>query len=227
MSRPRGGANHCSVCGALNRTNRTHLEGMTRTEHEKGAISYCRRPNNSPSGGGGNAHTPRSAEARAADTSRREAWVGRLVTMPDATEWLVTKHINGSLYEVTSQSGTAIRHAAHPTEDSDWRWWSASEDGPRAPQPETPPMTRQEAMDALDEAVRDAVAQEDEAATMAPPTLESDRVEIEMLGARLEYEDGHMFVVFRVGREFFYGRLDKYEPPEFDPLDLIRKPEDE
>ena len=147
MSRPRGGANHCSECGALNRTNRTHLEGMTRTEHEKGAISYCRNPS----------------------------------------------------------------------------------DEPRDPPPKhqsTPPMTRQEAMDAMDEAVRDLVAQEDEAATMAPPTLESDRVEIEMLGARLEYEDGEMFVVFRVGREFFYGRLDKYEPPEFDPLDLIRK-EDE
>ena len=94
------------------------------------------------------------------------------------------------------------------------------------PQPDTPPMTRQEAMRAMDEAVEDLVAQEDEAATMAPPTEDSDTVRLEVLGARLEYEDGHLFVVFKVGPDYFSGRLDRYIPPEFDPLDLIRK-EDE
>jgi len=89
--------------------------------------------------------------------------------------------------------------------------------------PSEEPMTRQEAMPRMDEAVEDLVAQEDEAATMAPPTEDSDTLRLEVLGARLEYEDGHLFVVFKVGSEYFSGRLDRYIPPEFDPLDLIRK----
>jgi len=81
---------------------------------------------------------------------------------------------------------------------------------------------RQEAMDAMDEAVRDGAAQEREAATMAPPTPDSDSLRVELLGARLESENGLMFVVFKVGPDYYYGPLDKYLPPEFDPLDLIR-----
>jgi hypothetical protein len=93
--------------------------------------------------------------------------------------------------------------------------------------PSEEPMTRQEAMTRMDEAVEDLIAQEDEAATMAPPTDESDTVRLEILGARLEYEDGHLFVVFKAGPDYYSGRLDKYVPVEFDPLDLIRKPEDD
>ena len=203
MSRPRGGANHCSLCGAPNRTNRTHLPGMTRAEHVKGAVSYCR--------------DPRSAQDRATDAERREAWVGRMVTMPDNTRWKVLKHINGSLYELASNGKT--RMASHSHQTANWVWWND-------PQPDTPPMTRQEAMRAMDEAVEDLVAQEDEAATKAPPTEDSDTVRLEVLGARLEYEDGHLFVVFKVGPDYFSGRLDRYIPPEFDPLDLIRKEDD-
>ena len=87
-------------------------------------------------------------------------------------------------------------------------------------------ITRQEAMRAMDEAVVDAVEQEDEAATMAPPTPLSDTLRLEILGARLEYEDGHLFVVFKAGPDYFSGCLDRYIPPEFDPLDLIRKEDD-
>jgi hypothetical protein len=93
--------------------------------------------------------------------------------------------------------------------------------------PNEEPMTRQEAMSRMDEAVEDLIVQEDEAATMAPPTVESDTVRLEILGARLESEDGEMFVVFKVGPDYYSGRLDRYLAPEFDPLDLIRKPEDD
>ena len=56
------------------------------------------------------------------------------------------------------------------------------------PEPSTEPLSREDAMDAMDAAVVDAVAQEDEAATMAPPTPLSDTqtLRVELLGARLE-----------------------------------------
>ena len=203
MSMPRGTAHHCSICGARHRNRVTHLEGMTRAEHEQGAKDTTR--------------TPRSAEDRATDAERREAWVGRMVTMRDNTRWKVLKHINGSLYEMTSNGKT--RMASHSHQAANWVWWND-------PQPDTPPMTRQEAMRAMDDAVEDLVVQEDEAATMAPPTEDSDTLRLEILGARLEYEDGHLFVVFKVGSNYFSGRLDKYIPPEFDPLTLIRKEDD-
>lgn len=79
-----------------------------------------------------------------------------------------------------------------------------------------------EAMKAMDEAVM-AGAKEDEAATMTPPTEDSDRVAAQMLGARLEYEKGELHVVFKVGTEYFFGTLKKYVPKPFDPLDLIRE----
>tara|TARA_R110002020_G_scaffold58570_3_gene160566 strand:+ start:3040 stop:3285 length:246 start_codon:yes stop_codon:yes gene_type:complete len=77
-------------------------------------------------------------------------------------------------------------------------------------------------MKAMDEAVM-AGAKEDEAATMTPPTEDSDRVAAQMLGARLEYEKGELHVVFKVGTEYFFGTLKKYVPKPFDPLDLIRE----
>ena len=210
---------------------------MTKAEHEKGATDQSQ--------------TPRSASARSDDLARRKSWEGRIVTIhhpnqegSDDTRWRVERHINGSLYEVSRtgsyrigrQEGPDRRYASHSHHGADWKWW---EDRPGSrtaeervktaddEQANTPPMTRQEAMDAMDEAVRDGAAQEDEAATLAPPTLDSDSLRVELLGARLESENGLMFVVFKVGPDYYYGPLDKYLPPEFDPLDLIREPKDE
>ena len=219
MSGARGSAGHCSICGATNRNRVTHIEGMTRAEHELGAVD--------------NTRPPLTADERLSHLDKRESWEGRMVTMPDNTRWKVLKHINGSLYQLTSNG--KFRFASHPTETSEWQWW---EDRPGSrtaaervqtedEQDNTPSMTRQEAMSAMDEAVEDLVAQEDEAATMAPPTEDSDTVRLEVLGARLEQEDGQMFVVFKVGPDYYSGRLDKYVPVEFDPLDLIRKREDD
>jgi len=134
----------CSICGAVHRNRVTHIEGMTKEEHERGAIDYTR---------------------------------------PHLTSALV---------------GRANRNASKPKP------------------------SYAEAMKAMDEAVV-AGAKEDEAATMTPPTEDSDRVAAQMLGARLEYEKGELHVVFKVGTEYFYGTLKKYVPKPFDPLDLIRE----
>ena len=219
MTGVRGSAVHCSICGAKHRNKNTHREGMTRAQHEKGAIDLTR--------------PPQSAEERETSLNLRQSWVGRVVTFPDQTRWKVDRHINGSLYQV--KQGDKVRFASHSSHNSDWAWW---EDRPgsrsAAERVETEEACEQYTKDAerlspserMDDGVKDLIAQEDEAATMAPPTEDSDTLRIEMLGGRLEYEDGHLFVVFKVGPEYFSGRLDKYVTPDFDPLDLIRKEDD-
>ena len=136
----------CSICGATHRNRATHQEGMTKDEHERGAIDYTR------------------------------------------------PHLNTSQYK---------QHNLH-------REMKAMDEA---------------VVELSQEAVRASVAdaKEDEAATMTPPTEDSDPVVAEMLGARLEYEKGELHVVFKVGTEYFFGMLRKYIPKPFDPLDLIRE----
>lgn len=215
---PRVRAHSCSICGAEHRNSRTHVAGMTKADHERGAVDWQGkwRTRGKSQSGRTSDYQSRPARNRATDSARRESWVGRMVTMPNKTRWKVAKHINGSLYEITKPKvgrGNWSRYASHPTHDSEWRWWDD----------ERPEAEHQ----SMDEAIEDLIQQEDEAATMAPPTEDSDTLRLELLGARMEWEDGHLFVVFKGGPSYFSGRLDKYVPSEFNPLDLIKKPEDD
>tara|TARA_B100001750_G_scaffold242619_1_gene256336 strand:- start:936 stop:1316 length:381 start_codon:yes stop_codon:yes gene_type:complete len=74
------------------------------------------------------------------------------------------------------------------------------------------------AIEAMDEAVRDAVAQEDEAATMAPPTPSSDQTQIELKAIRLDPDNRILWVVFEIAGNFYHGPL-----PELQPADLIKE----
>ena len=78
-----------------------------------------------------------------------------------------------------------------------------------------------DALTAMDEAVRDTVAQEDEAATLAPPTPSSDQTRVELKAIRLEGDASLLWVVFDVAGTLYHGAL-----KEFDPSDLIKR-EDE
>ena len=228
----RGDTNHCrfvmedgSLCGAVHRCSGTHRPGMTRAQHEEGAIHYTRQQQ-PPSRGEPTGHVPVSAQQRANNTSVREELVGLAITQQGRFYGArVQEHIRGSQYRVLLRENIGGDHsepfyASHTARTSlsvgqrlgiGWSEWEDRTDDLKTDEPEEGPM------DAMDEAVADGAAQEREAATMAPPTPLSDpqTLRVELLGARLE--DNCLWAVFQVGDDLFYGPLSK-----FDPLDLIR-----
>ena len=234
----RGDTNHCrfvmedgSLCGATHRCSNTHRPGMTRAQHEEGAIHYTRQQQ-PPSRGEPTGHVPVSGEQRAQNASVREELVGGVITQPGRFYGArVQEHIRGSQYRVLLRENLGGNHsepfyASHTAQTSyptgyqltlgqrlgiGWSEWEDRTDDLKTDESEEDPM------DAMDAAVADSVAQEREAATMAPPTPLSDpqTLRVELLGARLE--DNRLWAVFQVGDDLFYGPLSK-----FDPLDLIR-----
>ena len=219
----------------------THIEGMSREQHEAGAeASLLALYSATDEFTNGEGHTPLTGDERSQFAEQRRAIVDGTITQPGPFKDMgVLLHIVGSQYLIGDPTGTMLyaHHKKQSLDGSDieaelddgWSEWDDEQTeyvAVEQPEPSTEPLSREAAMEAMDEAVVDVVEQEDEAATMAPPTPLSDTLRLEILGARLEYEDGHLFVVFKVGPDYFSGRLDRYIPPEFDPLDLIRKEDD-
>ena len=212
----------------------THIEGMSREQHEAGAeASLLAIYSATDEFTNGEEHTPLTGDERSQFAEQRRAIVAGTITQPGPfKDMAVMQHIVGSQYLIGDPTGTML-YAHHKKQTSDgsdlhreltdgWSEWDDEQTGYVAveqPEPSTESLSNDPAMDALDAAVVDAVDQEDEAATMAPPTPLSDTqtLRVELLGARLE--DDCLWAVFQVGPDYYYGRLDKHQ---FDPLDLIR-----
>jgi len=228
------GPQHCSICGAENRTMQTHIEGMSREQHEAGAeASLLALYSATDEFTNGEGHTPLTGDERSQFAEQRRAIVDGTITQPGPFKDMgVLLHIVGSQYLIGDPTGTMLyaHHKKQSLDGSDieaelddgWSEWDDEQTeyvAVEQPEPSTEPLSREAAMEAMDEAVVDVVEQEDEAATMAPPTPLSDTqtLRVELLGARLE--DNYLWAVFLVGTDYYYGRLDKHQ---FDPLDLIR-----
>ena len=114
----RGDTNHCrfvmedgSLCGAVHRCSGTHRPGMTRAQHEDGAIHYTRQQQ-PPSRGEPTGHVPVSGEQRAQNAAVREELVGLAITQQGRFYGArVQEHIRGSQYRVLLRENLGGDHS--------------------------------------------------------------------------------------------------------------------
>ena len=223
------------ICGAVHRTCRSHRPGMSREEHEEGAKDWRSIPRGVPL----SEHVSLTGSQRAEFARQRRLLVGETITQPGRFFGLtIARHIRGSQYELRDSSidTVYVHHKKQSLDGSDiaaelaggWNPWrqdwhdkgeakyqrSLSSEAGKAEF-----MSREEHPGkAMDEAVKDAVAQEDEAATMAPPTPSSDQTRVELKAIRLDADASLLWVVFDVAGTLYHGAL-----KEFNTRDLIKR----
>lgn len=222
------------ICGAEHRNHRTHQPGMSREEHARGAKDMRTDPsshNPLRTQGVKTTHQPLTGQQRAEFAMQRELIVGETITQRGRFEGMtILSHIRGSQYLVGDRRkhgmivDTERFYAYHKKQSKDgsdikaelaggWRPWRQDwHDKGEA---------KIAAMEAMDEAVRDGAAQEDEAATMAPPTPSSDQTRVELKAIRLDLDHELLWAVFEVAGTLYHGAL-----RQFNPTDLIKR-EDE
>ena len=223
------------ICGAVHRTSRSHRPGMSREEHAIGAKDWRSIPRGVPLKAKTSDHVSLTGSERAEFARQRNLLVGETITQTQPGGFFgmtIERHIRGSQYEIQTGLGMRPRYAHHKKQSHDgsdikaelaagwspWRQdWHDRGEAKRA-QGVKPDW---DALTAMDDAVRDTVAQEDEAATLAPPTPSSDQTRVELKAIRLEGDASLLWVVFDVAGTLYHGAL-----KEFDPSDLIKR-EDE